>query len=42
MSTSNRWSCTTLGDGLKHVDAAAMAAEERQILAELKDPSEKW
>ena len=38
MSTSNRWSCTTLGAGLKHVDDAAMAAEEKQLLAELEDP----
>ena len=38
MSTSNRWSCTTLGAGLQHVDDAAMAAEEKQLLAELEDP----
>ena len=40
MSTSNRWSCTSLGAGLKHVDDAALDSEEKQILAELEDPFE--
>ena len=40
MSTSNRWSCTSLGAGLKHVDDAALNSEEKQILAELEDPFE--
>ena len=35
---SQRWSCTTLGDGIQHIDGAnALLEEEQSILKQLQD-----
>ena len=34
---SNRWSCTTLGDGLDHVKASMDDSEEASLLRELEE-----
>ena len=37
IGVSNRWSCTTLGDGIEHVANDVMDAEEKALLSELEE-----
>ena len=35
--TSERWSCTTLGDGLDQVASQSLDAQEAELLQQLED-----